>query len=146
VLSALLCPRTPPTVYKSIPLSLKSVTNITSSMDGTGGVGVGIRPERLAGVNAEPDRPMTIRNLIMPGRTASNAIEYVRESGFQNSAAMVAEGNQKPQSDLSFDLVTTTVKTLAHWVRASKQVLADLPMLQSYIDGRLRYDLMYAEE
>jgi len=127
-------------------LSLKSVTNITSINNGTGGVGVGIRPERLAGINAEPDRPMTIRHLIMSGRTSSNAIEYVRESGFQNSAAMVAEGMQKPQSDLSFDLVTTTVKTLAHWVRASKQVLADLPMLQSYIDGRLRYGLMYVEE
>lgn len=127
-------------------LSLKSVTNITSIPNGTGGVGVGIRPERLAGVNAEPDRPMTIRDLIMPGRTSSNAIEYVRESGFQNMAAMVEEGMQKPQSDLSFDLVTTTIKTLAHWIRASKQVLADLPMLQSYIDGRLRYGLMYVEE
>lgn len=127
-------------------LSLKAVTNITSMNNGTGGVGGGIRPERLAGINAEPDRPMTIRDLIMSGRTASNALEYVRESGFQNSAAMVAEGNQKPQSDLSFELVTTTVKTLAHWIRASKQVLADLPMLQSYIDGRLRYGLMYVEE
>lgn len=127
-------------------LSLKSVTNITSIHNGTGGVGVGIRPERLAGITAEPDRPMTIRDLIMSGRTASNAIEYVRESGFQNKAAMVAEGMPKPQSDLSFELVTTTVKTLAHWVRASKQVLADLPMLQSYIDGRLRYGLMYVEE
>ncbi len=127
-------------------LNLKSVTNITSIHSGTGGVGANIRPERLAGINAEPERPLTIRDLIMSGRTASNAIEYVRESGFQNMAAMVAEGMQKPQSDLSFDLVTTTVKTLAHWVRASKQVLADLPMPQSYIDGRLRYGLMYVEE
>ncbi|KAG0741272.1 hypothetical protein G6F24_016762 [Rhizopus arrhizus] len=31
-------------------------------------------------------------------------------------------------------------------MRASKQVLADIPLLQSYIDGRLRYGLQYVEE
>lgn len=82
----------------------------------------------------------------MPGRTDSNAIEYVKESGFQNSAAPVAETALKPQSDLSFTLVTTAVRTLAHWFLASKQVLSDIPLLQSYIDGRARYGLMYVEE
>lgn len=127
-------------------LSVKAVTNITSLTTGTGGVGVGIQPARLPGVQAGPDRPFTIRDLIMPGRTSSNAIEYVRESGFQNMAAPVAEGAAKPQSDLSFDLVTTTVKTIAHWFRASKQVLADIPLLQSYINGRAIYGLKYVEE
>lgn len=127
-------------------MSLKAVTSVTSATTGTGGVGAGIVRDRLQGVVGPVNRPMTIRDLIMPGRTSSNAIEYVRETGYQNFAAMVAEGAAKPQSDLSFDMVTTTVKTLAHWIRASKQVLADMPMLQSYIDGRLRYGLMYVEE
>lgn len=127
-------------------MGLKAVTNITSLTTGTGGVGDGIRPDRLAGVQTPQLRQMTIRDLLLQGRTSSNAIEYVKESGFQNMAAMVAEGAAKPQSDLSFELVTTTVKTLAHWVRASKQVLADIPLLQSYIDGRLRYGLQYVEE
>ncbi|MCO7558035.1 phage major capsid protein, partial [Metapseudomonas otitidis] len=52
----------------------------------------------------------------------------------------------KPQSDLSFELKTTTVKTIAHWFRASKQVLSDIPLLQSYIDGRSIYGLKYVEE
>lgn len=127
-------------------LGVKAVTNITSALTGTGGVGVGIQTQRLPGVVSGPDRPFTIRDLIMPGRTASNAIEYVRESGFQNMAAPVAEGAQKPQSDMSLELVTTTVKTLAHWFKASKQVLADLPLLQSYINGRAIYGLKYVEE
>jgi HK97 family phage major capsid protein len=127
-------------------MSLKAVTSITSATTGTGGVGSGIVADRLQGVIGGPDRPMTIRDLIMPGRTASNAIEYVKESGYQNMAAMAAEAAARPQSDLSFDMVTTTVKTLAHFIRASKQVLDDIPMLQSYIDGRLRYGLMYVEE
>ncbi|MFK3973770.1 phage major capsid protein [Pseudomonas sp. NPDC087358] len=127
-------------------MRLKAVTSITSSTTGTGGVGVAIQPTRVPGVIAGPERPFTIRDLIMPGRTASNAIEYVRESGFQNMAAPVAEGAAKPQSDLSYELITTTVKTIAHWFRASKQVLADIPLLQSYINGRAIYGLKYVEE
>lgn len=127
-------------------LNVKAVTSITSATTGTGGVGSAIQATRVPGVVAGPDRPFTIRDLIMPGRTNSNAIEYVRESGFQNMAEMVAEGAAKPQSDLSFELVTTAVRTLAHWFRASKQVLADIPLLQSYINGRAIYGLKYVEE
>lgn len=127
-------------------MNLKAVTNITSATTGTGGVGVAIEPTRVPGIITGPERQFTIRDLIMPGRTGSNAIEFVQESGFQNMAAMVAEGTAKPQSDLSFELVTTTVKTIAHWFRASKQVLADIPLLQSYINGRAIYGLKYKEE
>ncbi|MDR5825838.1 phage major capsid protein [Caballeronia sp. LZ043] len=127
-------------------INLKAVSNITSATSGQGGVGVAIAPDRLAGVQGPALRQFVVRDLIMPGRTASNAIEYVQESGFTNSAAPVAEGAQKPQSDLSFELKTTTVKTIAHWFRASKQVLADVPLLQSYINGRAIYGLKYVEE
>lgn len=128
-------------------LNLKAVTNITSATTGTGGVGVAIQPTRVPGVITDPERQFTIRDLIMPGRTGSNAIEFVQETGFQNMAAPQAgEGALKAQSDLSFGLVTTTVKTIAHWFRASKQVLSDIPLLQSYINGRAIYGLKYKEE
>lgn len=128
-------------------LGVKAVASITSSITGTGGVGVGIRPDRLAGVFTPPERPFTVRDLIMPGRTSSNAIEYIQETGYQNmAAAQAGEGATKAQSDLKFEMKTTTVKTLAHWFLASKQVLSDLPMLMSYIDGRAIYGLKYVEE
>jgi HK97 family phage major capsid protein len=59
---------------------------------------------------------------------------------------VVTEGTLKPQSELTFDDVTQAVVTIAHWVKASKQILADAPQLQSFIDGRLRYGLAYKEE
>ncbi|WP_285435565.1 phage major capsid protein [Pseudomonas sp. fls2-241-R2A-110] len=128
-------------------LNLKAVTNITSATTGTGGVGVGIQPTRVAGIITDPERQFTIRDLIMPGRTGSNAVEFVQETGFQNMAAPQAgEGALKAQSDLSFGMVTTTVKTIAHWFKASKQVLSDIPLLQSYINGRAIYGLKYKEE
>lgn len=127
-------------------ISLKAVTSITSLTTGTGGVGAAIRPDRLEGVISPNLRTFTIRDLIMPGRTGSTAIEYVRESGYQNMANSVAEGAIRPQSDLSFELKTTPVRTIGHHMLASKQVLDDVPMLQSYIDGRMRYGLAYKEE
>src|SRR3954465_3253699 len=129
----------------SARLQIKAVTSITSATSGTGGVGDAIRPSRVPGVVTAPQREFTIRDLIMPGRTDSNSVEYVKETGYQNMAAAVAEGALKPQSDLAFDLVTTPTRTLAHWFLASKQVLADIPLLQSYIDTRARYGLLYVE-
>lgn len=127
-------------------LKLKAVTSVTSATTGTGAAGSAIQPDWLPGIITPALRPFTIRDLLMPGRTGSNVVRYVRESGFQNMAASVAEAGLKPQSDLSLAQVDTAVKTLAHWLKASKQILADVPMLSSYIDTRLTYGLKYVEE
>lgn len=128
----------------SVGMEVKAITSLTS--DTIGAAGDLIVPDRQTGIQAVPDRRMTVRDLITPGRTASNAIQYVQETGFTNAAAAVAEGVMKPESSMKFDFKSVPVATIAHWVQASKQILADAPMLASYIDGRLRYGLAYAEE
>ena len=129
----------------SVSFSCKAIiTSLTPDADGS--AGDLIIPDRQAGIVAPPERRMTVRDLITPGRTNSNAIQFVQETGFTNNAATAAEGTTKAQSELKFDLKTLSVATIAHWVQASKQILADAPMLESYIDGRLRYGLAYAEE
>jgi HK97 family phage major capsid protein len=75
-----------------------------------------------------------------------NTLEYVKETGFTNNAAPVAEGASKPESDIQFDLLTTSAKVIAHWTKASKQVLSDISQLRSLIDQRLLYGLAYVEE
>ena len=133
-------------------MGLKSITmnatinTITGATGGGGDAGAAIVPDYRPGIIIPALRRMTIRGLIMPGRTASNLVRYVQETGFQNEAAMVAEAAAKPQSDVTLELVDSAVKTLAHFMKASVQVLADVPLLESYIDGRLRYGLMYVEE
>lgn len=116
----------------------------------SGGTSAGdlIVPQRVPGVVGPPNQQLRVRDLLAWGRTTSNSIEFVRESGFTNNAAPVSENptGTKPESNITFDLDQAPVVTIAHWIRATKQVLADVPMLQSYIDGRLRYGLKLVED
>lgn len=121
-----------------------TITSLTT--DAAGSAGDLVQTTRLPGIIAQPDRKLTIRDLLMQGRMDGNALEYVRETGFTNSADMVAETAKKPQSDIKFDLVSTTAKVIAHYMKASRQILDDASQLQSYIDGRLRYGLAFKEE
>ncbi len=121
------------------------VQNAITSL--TGSAGDLIVPQRV-GFISQPVQRLTIRDLLTWGRTTSNSIEYVRETGFTNNADVVSENptNDKPESTISFELDSAPVATIAHWINASKQVLADAAMLASYIDGRLRYGLKIKEE
>lgn len=105
-----------------------------------------VAPDRQAGIIVPPVRRMTIRDLLIPGTTNSNSIEFVRETGFTNNAKTVGEGEAKPYSDITFELVTSPVRTVAHLFKASRQILDDVSGLISYIDGRARNGLQLEEE
>ena len=98
-----------------------------------------VAPDRLGWIVSGAYRLPKIRDAIPAGVTNSNAVEYTRELAYANNAAETAEGAAKPESSLTFELVSTPVRTVAHWIKASRQVLDDSPALQSYIDTRLRY-------
>lgn len=119
------------------------VKAITSA---TGSGGDLIEPTRVSGIVTPPQRAMTIRSLLMPGNTDSDSVEYVKESGFTNNARPVTESAQKPESALTFTKATVPVRTIAHWIQASRQVLSDAKQLRSHIDGRMVYGLAYKEE
>lgn len=105
-----------------------------------------ILPDRVPGIIAPGLRRLTVRDLINWGRTTSNSIEYARELVYTNAAAIAAENTTKPESNITFEADSAPIVTIAHWIHASKQVLADVPMLQSYVDGRLRHGLKLVEE
>ncbi|WP_309086458.1 phage major capsid protein [Chelativorans sp.] len=121
-------------------------TITSATTNAAGSAGAGVAPTRLPGVLMLPDRRLTVRDLISPGEMDGNTLEYVRETGFTNNAGPVAETATKPESDLKFDLVTTSAKVIAHWMKASKQILDDFAQLRSIIDNRLLYGLAYKEE
>ena len=113
---------------------------------GSASAGALIEPQRNPGILMPGLRRLTIRDLLAQGRISSNSLDYVRENVFTNSAAPVAEGNLKPESNLTFTKETANVKTIAHWIQASRQVMEDAPMLESYVNNRLLFGLALVEE
>ncbi|TWI29731.1 phage major capsid protein [Paracoccus sulfuroxidans] len=121
-------------------------TITSATTNAAGSAGAGVETTRLAGIVELPQRRLTVRDLITPGRMDGSTLEYVREKGFVNNAAPVAESAPKPSSDLQFELVSTSAKVIAHWMKASRQILSDFSQLRSIIDLRLMYGLGYVEE
>lgn len=93
-----------------------------------------------------PNQRLTVRDLLAPGDTESNAVAYLRELLFTNNAAPVAENTTKPYSEITFEEVLSGVKTVAHLMKIAKQTLDDLPQLRSIINGRLLNGLKRVED
>lgn len=70
-----------------------------------------VEPQRLPGIDVAPKQRLFIRDLIAPGRTSSPAIFWVQQTGFTNAARVVAEGMQKPYSNIEFASKLTAVST-----------------------------------
>jgi hypothetical protein len=90
--------------------------------------------------------PLTVLDLVTMASTDSTSVKWVREKAFTNSAAEVAESAEgakvtKPESALTLETVTFDVKTLAHWLPASKQSLRDVAGVRSLIDAKLEWGL-----
>jgi HK97 family phage major capsid protein len=104
--------------------------------------------DRLPGFVDILQRQLTILDLIPTTQTTSNMIEYVKEKTFTNNAAAVAEASVttgatglKPESVLDFELATSPVQTIAHWIPVTNAMLADAPQIRGIIDNRLIYGL-----
>jgi HK97 family phage major capsid protein len=126
-----------------VDMDKKAITSLAAS------AGVLIRPDRDPTVYQNPNRPIRIRDLIPTVPTSSNAVEFMRENVFTNNAGPqgtvaglgASEFVAKNESNITYELVTKPVRTIAHWIPASRQVLSDAPMLQGLINQRLVYGL-----
>ena len=112
-------------------------------------------PDRSSGIVGVAQRRMTVRGLLPSLPTSSGATQYARLLAFTNAAApqggttspdQATEGETKAESNMTFELVTSPIITLAHWVAASTQILSDMPALERFIDVWLRYGLALIEE
>lgn len=128
------------------PMTLKSITGLAAS------AGALVRPDRDPTVYDGPRRAMRIRDLITVVPTSSNSVEVMRQNVFTNNAGPQEPGSPstaigagelqtKPESNITWSLVNYAVRTFAHWIPASRQILSDAPQLQSLIDLDLTYGL-----
>ncbi len=116
-----------------------------------------IRPDWAGLVDTVLGRPLVMRDLITVGTTGSDTVEYVREtvrtvaaapvaeavtaaavgSGEVGSEVTAAQAGVKPESTLGWEKDSTTVKTIAHWVPATKRAMADAGQIRTIIDDFL---------
>lgn len=122
----------------SVTMEQKALTSNAASIGST------LQPQVLAFQEA-PTEPH-IRDLLPGGQTTSSVLKFPQRKSLTNNAAMVAEGAAKPQSDFTFEMVTTEVKKIAHYIKASDEILADAPALRSYIDAQLIDGLREVED
>ena len=109
------------------------------------------------------ERPLSVADLVTKGSTLSDTVEYVRVTSKTNAAAPVAEATTdaagaisgaspgpyvvaaasgaKPQSILALEVVSTTVKTIAHWMALTKRAASDAGQVRTLVDSFLRYGL-----
>ncbi|CAG2158610.1 hypothetical protein LMG31506_06433 [Cupriavidus yeoncheonensis] len=71
-----------------------------------------------------------LRSVLRVIKVTSSTVQYVRAGTFTNAAAVVPEGQTKPQSDVVFGLIDAKPQTIAHWFSTSRQVLDDNQQLQ----------------
>lgn len=98
-----------------------------------------VAPDRKPGIVPGLAQPLTLEAFLPSLPTSGNAIEFVRENVFTNAAAETAEGAQKPEASITFQLVNQPVSTVAHWLKISRQLAADNAALAAYVDTRLTY-------
>lgn len=109
--------------------------------------GAFVQPSRPIDPVMLPQQQVFLRGLLGSAESSVGRVEFPRQTGFTNNADIVSgEGTLKPESDMEFELADVTLKTIAHWIPASRQALEDAPLLASLIDGQLRWGLDYTEE
>jgi HK97 family phage major capsid protein len=94
------------------------------------------------------ERELTVDDLVSKGTTTSDTVEFVRVTGKTNNASPVVEASaasgtwgEKPESAIALEVVSTTVKTIAHWMPITKRAASDAAQVRSLIDTFLRYGL-----
>jgi HK97 family phage major capsid protein len=136
--------------FRSQPFQAKAATDVlrTNSTTSAGGL---VTPDYIAGVQPLNQRPLTVRALFGQGTTNSDTISYAQQTAFDNAAATVAQATNtstgaKPQSSIGWQRQTSAVETIATWMAATRQTLADAGQIRALIDNQLTLMLQLEEE
>ena len=145
---------------QSGPFSADVKALVTGASSTSGGAFV-VNDRYAPTIDLVGERELTVYDLVTKGSTTSDTVEYVRVTSKTNNAAPVAEattaaapiveaagplilaagGGYKPESGLDLEVVSTTVKTIAHWLPITKRAASDAGQIRTLIDNFLRYGL-----
>lgn len=142
---------------QSDPIAVKSLFTGASSTS----AGAFVTAEDSGILEVLGRRALTLRDLVSVRRTGSDTIEFVRQTSHTNNAAETPEATTtaeiggevttalaglKPEGAWAYERVSTSVKTIAEWVPATKRALADVAQLEGLIRDELVADLKERED
>ncbi|HXO85941.1 MAG TPA: phage major capsid protein [Gemmatimonadales bacterium] len=110
----------------------------TTLDESTGSGGKLVLPDYQQGILPVLFRQIRITDMIAPGTTDSNTIEYMQETTATNAAAARAEGAAAAESTLVYTRVAETVRSIDTMLPVTNEMAEDQGQIMSFIDGRLR--------
>lgn len=129
----------------AMEFELKDAGTMTAAANLTGNV--------VASYSAQPAlrgrRKLHIRDLLDVIPSGTGAWKFYRQNipvGEGSFQSQTTHGALKSQLDYDMTEVTITVDFLAGFLRIAKQMLADLPFMQSYVTSELIEDYLRAED
>jgi HK97 family phage major capsid protein len=104
-------------------------------------------PQRVGVFPSVPFLPLYMRDLLtVVPLTMSNAVEYKIETWNYAADYQVLQGDKKAQGDVTYTEATATAKTIAWFVKISRQMLDDNAYIAATIDSRLIYGVLKKED
>lgn len=97
---------------------------------------------RWYGVVPQIRRRLAILAAIPTATMDTGSFTYTQEGGSFDGPVETAENALKPVGEANFEDATVTAVTIPAWLKVPRQQLADLPMLQQTLQGRLMYSVM----
>jgi len=89
-----------------------------------------------------PVAPLTLVDLLPSTPVSSDNFDFVQLDRTSEAGVQANEGDQKPETEFTAQLVTAKIATIAHYTMASRQVLADNSQLSALLAGVLSIDVV----
>jgi HK97 family phage major capsid protein len=102
-----------------------------------------VQPFRSNVIGGDARRRLSLLDVMPRLQINVNSFEFNRLTGYTNAAGyQVDEGDTKPEATFPTELETSRIYTIAHWIKASNQILADQPALQNYVGDLMNYGVL----
>lgn len=118
----------------SVQFTLKAAGTMALSTNTTGQIP---QAEREAGITRIVRRNPFILELVNVGTIMSNVWEWVEQKNVDGGSAMTAEGAAKSQADFDLVVASANVKKVTAYIKVTKEMLDDVPLMRSEIDQEL---------
>jgi HK97 family phage major capsid protein len=121
---------------KGFEMELKAVGSMTSAANLTGETVATVQP----GAVTLPGNKINLRDIVGTFQSGTGFYVQYRETGGEGSIGLTSAGAAKSQIDYDFTRVTYNATYIAGYARIAKEMLQDLPFMQTVLPSLLLRD------